>query len=98
MLIAIGHFNVAPDLAPDLLEDLNAGRPAAVAGGAVFYHFAIDDADTGAILVSECWADRASLDRHLQTPHMTALLAKWGPRLTVDVLLYDASNPHRLGD
>jgi quinol monooxygenase YgiN len=98
MLIAIGHFSVAPDLAHELLEDLNAGRLAAMAGGAVFYHFAIDDADSGGILVSECWADRASLDRHLQTPHMAALLAKWAHRMTVDVLLYDASNPHRLGD
>jgi quinol monooxygenase YgiN len=98
MLIAIGHFSVAPDLAPDLLQDLNAGRPAATAGGAVFYHFAMDDADTGSILVSECWADRASLDRHLQTPHMNAFLSKWAHSMAVDVLLYEASDPHRLGD
>jgi quinol monooxygenase YgiN len=98
MLIAIGHFSVAPDLAHDLLADLDAGRPAATAGGAVFYHFALEDADTGAILVSECWADRASLDRHLQTPHMTGFLSKWGSRISVDVLLYQASDPRRLGD
>jgi quinol monooxygenase YgiN len=97
MLIAIGHFSVAPDLAHHLLEDLNAGRPAAMAARTVFYHFTIDDADTGAILVSERGADRASLDRHLQTPHMAAFLAKWAQRMTVDVL-YEASNPHRLGD
>lgn len=98
MLIAIGHFRVAPDLAPDLLKDLNAGRPAATSGGAVFYHFAIDDAATGSILVSECWTDRASLDRHLQTPHMTAFLAKWSHQMAIDVQLYEASDPYRLGE
>ena len=98
MLIAIGHFNVAPDLAHDLLEDLDAGRPAAMSGGAVFYHFALEDAVTGGVLVSECWTDRASLDRHLQTPHMTAFLSKWAHRLKVDVLLYEASDPRRLGE
>ena len=98
MLIALGHFTVAPDLAPDLLADLNAGRTAATAGGATFYHFAIDDADTGAVLVSECWTDRASLDRHLQTPHMTAFLAKWAHRMEIDVLLHEASEGRRLGD
>ena len=98
MLIAMGHFSVAPDLAADLLNDLNAGRPAATAGGAVFYHFAIDDDATGSILVSECWTDRASLDRHLQTPHMTAFLSKWSHQMTIDVQLYQASDPYRLGE
>lgn len=98
MLIALGHFTVAPDLAPDLLADLNAGRSVATSGGATFYHFAIDDADAGRVLVSECWTDRASLDRHLQTPHMTAFVTKWAPRMTIDVLLHEASEGRRLGD
>lgn len=98
MLIAIGHFTIPPEAAQALLEDLNSGLSAATAGGAVFYHFAIDDPDAATILVSECWTDRASLERHLQTPHMTAFLSKWGPHMGVDVVLYEAANPTRLVD
>ena len=97
MLIALGHFITEPALEEELVSDLRGHRPS-VADGCLFYSFATDDPGRGSVRVAECWRDKASLDAHFTSPHMQAFLAKWGDRITVDVTMYDAANPHRYGE
>ena len=98
MLIGIGHMKTDPSLVEELARDLRAGvEHSLTEDGCIFYSFALDDPAGGTVLVSECWRDLASLEAHLATPELQQFLQKWGERIEVDVMMYDATNPHRFG-
>ncbi|MFN3512074.1 MAG: putative quinol monooxygenase [Phenylobacterium sp.] len=45
--------------------------------GCLEYSYAVDVLDPGLIRVFEAWRDRAALEAHLATPHITRWRAAW---------------------
>ena len=43
------------------------------------YSFSADVEDPGRFHVTEQWADQASIDAHMATPHLAALMGQMGP-------------------
>ena len=74
MLIIMGTVRI-PDGAIDLARPAMAAMLAASRAevGCLAYNYAQDVLDPRLIHVSERWRDRAALDAHFRTPHMT----KW---------------------
>jgi quinol monooxygenase YgiN len=64
----------------------------------LFYTAAVEDADTGRMLIAERWQDQASLKAHLEAPSTIDFLKKWGSRINGDLLKYDAANERSLMD
>lgn len=93
MIIIAGHLRTRPEL----VEELAAALRSLVADtlkedGCLSYHFAIDNAQEGSILVYERWRDQAALNVHLALPQIGAVLGGWADKITIDVRKFDASN------
>lgn len=98
MLLVAGRIGVDPDLAAELLADLNAGVGASrEEDGCLVYAFAMEDETAGHILTQQIWRDEAALAAHLCEPHIGKLVAKWNDRYRVETKLYDLSNPRAVG-
>ena len=67
----LGTFRFPPANIPAVLPHLKALVDATRAhDGCIAYDIAIDPFDPGLIRMSELWPDHASLERHLQAPHI----------------------------
>jgi quinol monooxygenase YgiN len=79
MLIIIGTVRI-PEGAIDLARPAMAAMLAAsrAEDGCLAYDYAQDVLDAQVIHVSERWRDRAALDAHFRTPHMTKWRAQFG--------------------
>ncbi|MGW3109674.1 putative quinol monooxygenase [Streptomyces sp. NPDC001100] len=81
----------AEDVETFVAEARATSYPLAAANpGNVMISFCVEDAATGSVTVLEQWASQEALDRHVGTPEITALLAKWGPRIRNEVRRFDA--------
>lgn len=67
----LGTFRFPPERIPDVLPHLKAlVDTTRKLDGCIAYDAAQDPFDPGVIRFSELWPDRASLERHLQAPHI----------------------------
>ncbi len=67
----LGTFRFPPERINDVLPHLKAVIDATNRlDGCIAYDAALDPFDPGLIRMSELWPDHASLERHLQAPHM----------------------------
>ena len=67
----IGTFRFPPANIPQVLPHLRALVDATrLHDGCIAYDIAIDPFDPGLIRMSELWPDHASLEKHLQAPHI----------------------------
>jgi len=99
MLIITGHMLTDPSQVEALAADLRAGVARTLKeDGCLGYAFAVDDAATGSILVSERWRDQAALSAHLATSEVAALMEKWGGKFEIAARKYDVSNERGLAD
>ena len=84
-------------------ENLRVARPVMAAmvkaskaeSGCLEYSYAEDVLDAGLIHVKERWTDRASLDAHLNSPHLASWRAHW-PGLGIGdrhLRLYEVGEP-----
>ena len=75
-LVLVATFDGAPDLKDELAERLTEmvtlTRPEP---GCLRYDLHVDRANDERFVFVETWADSASWDRHMETPHVRALLA-----------------------
>jgi quinol monooxygenase YgiN len=100
MLILAGHLKTSPDLVADLAAALRAMvEPTLKEPGCLAYHFALDDAAAGTVLVYERWSDEAALATHLEQPGVQALLGDWADRIDVaGIRKFDAANERGFTD
>ncbi len=92
ILIAGRVFVPAEDV-ETFIAEARATYPIAAANpGNVLISFCVEDAATGTVTVLEQWASQEALDRHLATPEVTGLFAKWSPYMRNEVRKFDARN------
>lgn len=93
MIILAGHLKTTPALVDELLATLHMlVADTRQEDGCLDYHFAIDDAAAGSILVYERWRDQDALNAHLALPAIGAVLGGWADRIEIAVRKFDASN------
>ena len=93
MIIIAGHLMTSPALVAELAAALASLVADTVKeDGCLDYHFAIDDAAKGSILVYERWCDQDALNAHLAQPAIGAVLGGWADRIEIAVHKFDASN------
>jgi quinol monooxygenase YgiN len=92
-VIIAGQVFVPPGDVESFIAEARTAYPVAAANpGNVLFSFCVEDAATGAVTVLEQWTSQEALDRHLATPEIMALFAKWGPRIRNEVRKFDALN------
>ncbi|MEO5493274.1 MAG: putative quinol monooxygenase [Sphingomonas sp.] len=79
MIVIMGTVRI-PDGALDVARPAMAAMLAASRAeqGCLAYNYAQDVLDPRVIHISERWRDRAALDAHFRTPHMTKWRAQFG--------------------
>lgn len=83
----------------NLAKVLRSGREATrTEDGCLDYEFALDEKDTGTVLVYERWRDQAALETHLAAPATAELLGAWADKIKLRVSKFDASNERRFTD
>lgn len=94
MLILAGHLKTDPALVAELAATLRGlVEPTLKEDGCLAYHFAIDSAKEGTILVYERWRDADALNTHLALPQIGAVLGGWADKIdTSGVRKFDAGN------
>jgi quinol monooxygenase YgiN len=91
-IIVAGRVFVPAEDVETFVAEAQSTYPIAAANpGNVLISFCADAA-TGTVTVLEQWASQEALDRHLATPEVMALFAKWGPRMRNEVRKFDALN------
>jgi quinol monooxygenase YgiN len=97
MLIITGSMRVDPDDLPQFLADFDLlAAETRLRKGSISYDAALADAKAGLFLISERWADQASLDAHLAAADTVAFIDRWSGRMQGDLKKYDASNERYL--
>ncbi|MFF3489196.1 putative quinol monooxygenase [Streptomyces sp. NPDC002701] len=92
-IIVAGRVFVPAEDVETFIAEAQSTYPIAAANpGSVLISFCVDDAATGSVTVLEQWASQEALDRHLATPEVMALFAKWGPHMRNEVRKFDALN------
>lgn len=100
MIILAGHLKTDPARVHELSAALRALVPATLAeDGCLDYHFALDDAEAGTVLVYERWRDHDALMTHLTQPAVTGVLGAWADSIdTSGVRKFDAANERSFAD
>ncbi|MFI1380321.1 putative quinol monooxygenase [Embleya sp. NPDC020886] len=92
-IIIAGRVFVPAGEIETFVAEARATYPIAAANpGNVSISFCVEDATTGTVTVLEQWASQEALDRHLATPEVRALFAKWSPHMRNEVRKFDARN------
>jgi quinol monooxygenase YgiN len=82
MLIVAGHIVVAAADIETFAADMRTlVGLAGEADGNLFFACAVEDRETGCVLVLEQWRDEHALDAHLAHPTVTTFFAQWGPKM-----------------
>jgi len=100
MIILAGHLKTSPELVMELAEALRAlVEPTLCEDGCLNYHFAVDDAAAGTVLVYERWRDQDALSVHLAQASVLGVLGAWAERIdTSGVRKFDAANERAFAD
>jgi len=92
-IIVAGRVFVPARDIETFIAEAQATYPIAAANpGNVLISFCVEDAAAGTVTVLEQWASQEALNRHLATPEVMALFAKWGPYMRNEVRKFDALN------
>lgn len=94
MIVLAGHLRTTPELVEHLAATLRGlVEPTLREDGCINYHFAVDDAAAGTVLVYERWRDEAALQTHLSQPSIAGVLGAWADRIDISgVRKFDAVN------
>lgn len=93
MIVLLGYLHLNPSDVNEFTADVQAVASSTRAEkGCLFYAVAWEDARAGRMLIVERWQDQESLTAHLEREKTAPFLTKWGNRMEIDVLKYDASN------
>ncbi|WP_341521891.1 putative quinol monooxygenase [Pseudomonas sp. G.S.17] len=64
--------------------------------GNISYDAAIEDTQSGKLILSERWADQAALTAHLNAVDTVQFVNRWGGLMLGDIRKYDALNEREL--
>ncbi|WP_144556034.1 putative quinol monooxygenase [Bacillus sp. X1(2014)] len=93
MIILMGYVHVNPSDVNEFTTDVQAVVSSTRAeNGCLFYAFTLEDAHAGRMLTVQRWQDQESLTAHVERHESVPFLKKWGNRMRMDILKYDASN------
>ncbi len=99
MLIVTGHMHVnLADLAQFLAELKLLAVSTRKRSGAIAYDAAVDDPQSGRLLISERWVDEAALSAHLRAADTIAFVSRWNGKMRGEIRKYDASNEREIMD
>lgn len=89
-VIVAGRVFVPAEDLDAFVAEAQATYPVAAANpGNVLISFSVEDAAAGAVTVLEQWTSEEALDRHLATPEVRAIFAKWSPVMRNEVRKFD---------
>ncbi|TPM33073.1 putative quinol monooxygenase [Mesorhizobium sp. B2-3-5] len=96
MLLVIGTIRMPPNR----FEEARSAMESMISGsrgedGCLEYSYARDVLDAGLIRVTEVWRDKAALDAHFRSPHISEWRSSW-PALGIgerNLVLYEAGEP-----
>lgn len=93
MIILMGYLHLNPSDINEFTADVQAVASSTRAEkGCLFYAVTVEDVNAGRMLIAERWQDQESLTAHLENQTTVPFLKKWGNRIKIDTLKYDASN------
>ena len=93
MIILMGYVHLNPSDVNEFTADVQAVVSSTRAeNGCLFYAFTLEDAPAGRMLTVQRWQDQESLTAHVERHESAPFLKKWGNRMRMDILKYDASN------
>ena len=93
MIILMGYVHLNPFDVVEFTADVQAVASSTRAEkGCLFYAFTLEDARTGRMLTVQRWQDQESLTAHVERHETAPFLKKWGNRMRMDILKYDALN------
>jgi quinol monooxygenase YgiN len=93
MIILMGYVHLNPSDVDEFTADVQAVASSTRAEkGCLFYAFTLEDARAGRMLTVQRWQDQESLTAHVERHETAPFLKKWGNRMRMDILKYDALN------
>ena len=93
MIILMGYVHLNPFDVDEFTADVQAVASSTRAEkGCLFYAFTLEDARAGRMLTVQRWQDQESLTAHVERHESAPFLKKWGNRMRMDILKYDALN------
>ncbi|WP_277972153.1 putative quinol monooxygenase [Pantoea agglomerans] len=99
MLIISGHMYIDPTILEQFMGELkllaNAVRQR---DGNFSYNAAVEDYQTGRLLISERWVDQDALNAHLIKTDTVEFINRWQGKMKGELFKYDASNERGLMD
>jgi len=99
MIILMGYLHLNPSDLNEFTADVQAIASSTRAEkGCLFYAVTLEDAPAGRMLIVQRWQDQESLTAHLERQKTAPFLKKWGNRIKIDVLKYDASDERSFMD
>lgn len=99
MLIITGYMHVDPADLAQFMTELNAlASTTRKRTGSITYDAAVDDPQTGRLLISERWVGQAALSAHLQAADTIAFVSRWSGKMRGELRKYDALNERDIMD
>ncbi|MFK0333051.1 putative quinol monooxygenase [Rhizobium sp. NPDC090275] len=99
MLIITGYIHVDPTHLAQFLKELKAlASTTRRRSGSIAYNAAVEDSQSGRLLISERWVDQGALSAHLQAADTLAFVSRWRGKMRSDVRKYDAWNERDIMD
>ncbi|KAF6677724.1 antibiotic biosynthesis monooxygenase [Pantoea sp. EKM21T] len=99
MLIISGYMYIDPSVLEQFMGELkllaNAVRQR---DGNLSYNAAVEDYQTGRLLISERWVDQDALNAHLIKTDTVEFINRWQGKMKGELFKYDAFNERGLMD
>lgn len=99
MLIISGYMYIDPSVLEKFMGELNLlANAVRQRDGNISYKAAVEDYQTGSLLISERWVDQDALNAHLIKTDTVEFIKRWQGKMKGELFKYDAYNERGLMD
>lgn len=99
MLIISGYMYIDPSVLEQFMGELNLlANAVRQRDGNLSYNAAVEDYQTGRLLISERWVDQDALNAHLIKTDTVEFINRWQGKMKGELFKYDAFNERGLMD
>ena len=99
MLIISGYMYIDPSVLEQFMGELNLlANAVRQRDGNLSYNAAMEDYQTGSLLISERWVDQDALNAHLIKTDTVEFINRWQGKMKGELFKYDAFNERGLMD
>ena len=99
MLIISGYMYIDPSVLEQFMGELNLlANAVRQRDGNLSYNAAMEDYQTGSLLISERWVDQDALNAHLIKNDTIEFINRWQGKMKGELFKYDACNERGLMD